>query len=111
MTPLEKSLDGFEVYLDERSARDPGIELVQGALFGADGMNDPALFSGVGDGGGEGGEIGDGSFFEVKGHAGVDEDVGVPASGAGEARNVEDAIQVMEPYLDPAGSPLFCRWL
>ena len=34
---------------------------------------------------------------------GVDEDVGVPASGAGEAGNVEDAVQVMEPDLDPAG--------
>ena len=47
MTPLEKSLDGFEVYLDERGARDAVIELVQGALFGADGMKDPVLFGGI----------------------------------------------------------------
>ena len=40
------------------------------SLFGADGMKDSALFGGVGDGGGEGGEVGDGSLFEVKGHDG-----------------------------------------
>ena len=97
------TLDGFEVNLDERGAGDAGIQLVQGILFGADGMKDSALFSGVGDRGGEGGEVGGGSLFEVKGHAGVGEDVGVPASGAGEAGNVEDAVQVMEPDLNPAG--------
>ena len=110
-TPLEKLLDGFEVYLDERGAGDAGIKLVQGILFGADGMKDSALFRWVGDGGGEGGEVGDGCFLEVKGHARVDEDVGVPAPGAGEARNVEDAVQVMEPDLNPAGvASFFCRW-
>ena len=66
-------------------------------------VEQPRAFVGIGDRRGVAGEVGTHPVLEVEGELRVCEQVGVPLARAGQAREVDGSVDVVEPDLDPAG--------
>ena len=95
----------FEADLDQRAAAQEDLEPILHAPVARHGFHDPPPLDRLGDGPGDGCQIGLDGSLEVEGQMGIGDQVGVPVASAGGAADDDHPLDVVKHELDPSGPP------